>query len=347
MAWAEAGTGTTRVTETVFLGEAQYWPPSQGPDHRLPGSSCPVLVVPLQSPAPLLLFGLKPLFCTCHPCEVCLFMPPVDSFSTCLFVSLSGPLPAGPGAWGLAGSAAPGPSLPWAASEHAAVTQAGPGGSWLSPPAAGSPVRCVLKRGRCRQRGLGKMPGCSSLLSRRKVDPRNDSCLLPCQLLPVWQPPLWSPDSTLPSKPRFHTELLKGKFPSLSHCWRSSPPHHLGPPIPCTLPCFLPCRHTALSWSSQMPTSFLPQDLCTCCFLCLDCLGLLVSRGSVWLFRALFRCRHLLGALPAFSELLLREPPPGQPFPNLPSVVPASMTLIMIRIYYLLICLLGYHPFSQ
>lgn len=167
------------------------------------------------------------------------------------------------------------------------------------------------------------------------------------QLLPVWQPPLWSPDSSLPSKPRFHTELLKGKFPSLSHCWWSSPPHDLSPPIPCTLPCFLPCSCTALSWSSQVPNSFLPQDLCTCCFLCLDCCSLMVSRGSVWLFRALFRCRHLQGALLAFSELLLREPPPGRPFPLLLSVVAASMTLIMIGIYYLLICVLGYHPFSQ
>lgn len=53
------------------------------------------------------------------------------------------------------------------------------------------PVRCVLKRGRCRQRGLGKMPGCSSLLSGRKVDPRNDSCLLPWSAFPSVPSCLW------------------------------------------------------------------------------------------------------------------------------------------------------------
>lgn len=56
----------------------------------------------------------------------------------------------------------------------------------------------------------------------------------------------------------------------------------------------------------------------------------MVSSGSVWLFRAQLRCRHLQGALPAFSELLLREPPPGQLFSILPSVLVACMTLIMI-----------------
>lgn len=41
MAWAEARRGTTRITEIVFLGEAQCWPPLQGPDHHLLGFSCP------------------------------------------------------------------------------------------------------------------------------------------------------------------------------------------------------------------------------------------------------------------------------------------------------------------
>lgn len=159
MAWAEARTGTTRVTEIVFLEEAQCRPPSQGPDHRPPGSSCPVLLVPVQPHAPSLLLGLKPLFCTCHPCAVCLFMPPVYSFSTCPFVSLSGPLLAGLGVWGLAGSAASGLSLPWAASEHAAVAQAGSGGSWLSPPPAGSQVQ-NLSEPWLPQCTMGTVTGC-------------------------------------------------------------------------------------------------------------------------------------------------------------------------------------------
>lgn len=73
----------------------------------LPGSRSPpswlLLPCPLGLPwprAPSLLFGLKPLFCTCHLCEVCLFMPHVYCFSTCLFVSPSGPLPSGHGVWG-------------------------------------------------------------------------------------------------------------------------------------------------------------------------------------------------------------------------------------------------------
>lgn len=65
--------------------------PRSRPPPSWPPLPCPPLCPHILAPS--LLFILKPLFCTCHLCEVCLLMPHACSISTRLSVPPPGPFP--------------------------------------------------------------------------------------------------------------------------------------------------------------------------------------------------------------------------------------------------------------